>query len=415
MAFRKFHGITMAANSFIENLNVERLSADPSPVSPGRLWYNDTTKQLKYSTLDAAGAVIVMAFISDSEVATQMATYDANIQAQIATEHTTINASIAALGNAFNYVGAVDGAALQGSGFDLDALPAGSQDIGDYHKVTTSGYFTYLAADGITPIELYANLNDGVVKNTAGGWDIIDNTNAVSSGTAGEIAVTGSVDTGFVIALDAAFTARMSTAEAGIVTLNADIVTSRAIEGTLASLLTTDKTNLVAAINEVQTEADANAAAGVANAANITTNAAGIATNATDLATETARATAAENANAAAIVTESTDRTAADAALQVQVDDIVAAAGDGAAALQTKINAKVAIYNAAAAALTHTFNHGLVGEDLSVELWVKDTVTGKFYNDSALVEMDPVLTTITVPLQVSSIIKLIVEDKTALV
>lgn len=57
--FPKFHGITLAANSWIENANFERLAADPVPVSAGRVWFNTTDKALKYSSLDANGAVVI--------------------------------------------------------------------------------------------------------------------------------------------------------------------------------------------------------------------------------------------------------------------------------------------------------------------------------------------------------------------
>ena len=54
-----FHGITLANGAFVENLHVERLASDPIPVSAGRIWYNTTQKRLKFSTLDATGAVAV--------------------------------------------------------------------------------------------------------------------------------------------------------------------------------------------------------------------------------------------------------------------------------------------------------------------------------------------------------------------
>jgi len=59
MAFPKFHGITLANNSWVENFYVERLAADPMPISAGRIWYNTAQNTLKYSSFDSGGAVIV--------------------------------------------------------------------------------------------------------------------------------------------------------------------------------------------------------------------------------------------------------------------------------------------------------------------------------------------------------------------
>ena len=44
--FTRIHGIALANNSWIENLSVERLVADPVPAQPGRVWFNVTEKTL---------------------------------------------------------------------------------------------------------------------------------------------------------------------------------------------------------------------------------------------------------------------------------------------------------------------------------------------------------------------------------
>lgn len=66
MAFQKAHGLTIAQNGFIEHLVVESLSSDPTLVDAGRFWFNETEKQLKFSTLDGGGGVIVRT-IKDKE------------------------------------------------------------------------------------------------------------------------------------------------------------------------------------------------------------------------------------------------------------------------------------------------------------------------------------------------------------
>jgi hypothetical protein len=60
--FIKFHGITLANNSWVENLHVERLASDPVPAQPGRIWMNTTTKRMKFSSLNDVGAVVVFDF-----------------------------------------------------------------------------------------------------------------------------------------------------------------------------------------------------------------------------------------------------------------------------------------------------------------------------------------------------------------
>ncbi len=62
MAFPKFHGITLANNSWIENVVVESLASDPVAANAGRVWYNTTSKTWNASFLDAGGAVVVRTF-----------------------------------------------------------------------------------------------------------------------------------------------------------------------------------------------------------------------------------------------------------------------------------------------------------------------------------------------------------------
>ena len=81
--------------------------------------------------------------------------------------------------------------------------------------------------------------------------------------------------------------------------MGSDVKALTLAQGQLSALNTTTKTSLVAAINEVDSHADANAAAIAAETSRATAAEAQIAS---DLSDEVARATAAEQANAAAIV-----------------------------------------------------------------------------------------------------------------
>jgi hypothetical protein len=112
----------------------------------------------------------------------------------------TLDARVDALGAAFNYVGLLSGATAGGAdaenAFDLSTLPAGGKDAGDYYKVGADGWFKV----GEEGEAFFVKSQDGLVFNTTGGVDIIDNTN--SKVLAGQnIAVTGSTDTGFTVAL----------------------------------------------------------------------------------------------------------------------------------------------------------------------------------------------------------------------
>jgi len=78
----KFHGLKLADNSYIENMRIEQLSADPTPTEPGRLWYNTTDKVFKFSSLDAQGAVQIQQAVSLAELQAEVATLNASITAE---------------------------------------------------------------------------------------------------------------------------------------------------------------------------------------------------------------------------------------------------------------------------------------------------------------------------------------------
>ena len=205
--------------------------------------------------------------------------------------------AITNLGNAFNYVGLVAGGANSASATDLTALA--ETDAGDYYKVSSSGEFT---ADG-GATTFYANQNDGLVFNTNGGVDKIDNTNSEVSEAGGNVGVTvsGSSDTGFVI--------DSSVVDGQISQLNADLTTETnariAADGALQANIDAETAARIAADNNLQTQ--------------ITDNDNDIAQLQNDLLAESnARQTEDQNLQNA-INAEATARANADAGLQAQI------------------------------------------------------------------------------------------------
>lgn len=382
--FQTYHGIALAANSWIQNLVIEPVTVDPTPVGPARAWYNSTEKALKFSSLDAGGAVIVETVATGAEVqavvdaltalgarvsgiegnyvkkdgsvaftgdidagGNKLTNVAAGTAATDGVNYGQLQAAIGSLANAFKYIGTVSGGQDAGTAFDLTNVS--DQTVGAYYKVAAAGYFKV----GTEGSAFYANLNDGLVFNVSSGVDIVDNTNSTVAGTAGFIAVTGSADTGFTVDIDNTFKVRVTTLESG---LAAEIARAQAAEGDLSTLTTANKTSLVAAINSevsratsaettlqgnIDAEATARDAADTAlgnkigTLANLTTSVKTDIVSA--LNSEVSRATAAEGANASAISAEVTRATGVEAGLRTDLDAEVARAEAAESALSSDI------------------------------------------------------------------------------
>ena len=190
-----------------------------------------------------------------------------------------VDTKVATLGNAFNYIGALAGGADAANAYVLEdnIIPA-DRSAGDYYKVTTAGYFVMVNGD--TANAAYFNVNDGLVFNTAGDFDKIDNTDSVVTGTVSEITVTGTVDTGFVVGIDGAYT----TARQQEVSDEANARTL-ADEGLAQDI--SDETNARVAADAVLTSdlanTNANVALVAADVANNTANIASLNSRVTDL------------------------------------------------------------------------------------------------------------------------------------
>ena len=117
---------------------------------------------------------------------------------------TDLDTAISALGSVFHYVGDVSSATTP-----LDLTTLSDTTTGAYYKVDADGAYT----DGATTFN--AKVGDAFVK-TSTGWQKLDNVDAVVNGTTFEIAVTGDENAGYTVAIDSAFSGRVSTAETDI-------------------------------------------------------------------------------------------------------------------------------------------------------------------------------------------------------
>ncbi|MFW9605133.1 MAG: hypothetical protein ACMV0I_00970 [Pseudomonas sp.] len=451
--FRRVHGLSLVGNSYIENLHFEPVTQDPIPVRAGRVWFNTTEKLYKFSTLDDTGAVVVNAFASREEtlasiealnvrvtaledsyvnkngsvaftgdvnagghkvvnVATPTADTDAATKAYVDSGISDVQAAVSALGNAFNYVGTVDGGTAEAP-FDLATLS--EKDTGDYYKVSVSGYFKVGSGNAFV-----ANANDGLAFNLAGGVDIIDNTNSAVSGTASEIAVTGSTDTGFVVAIDAAFKARVSTIEDETTSLQSELDATQQGAGlgtdgvysapqnanyiASATSLANADFKLDAAIKAAdnralakeqeladsigtETQRAQNAESGLQDELDATQDGAGLnadgsysaPTNSHYLAAATNLSDATSKLDTA-LKDESDRALTAEADLQTAINDVAALAGEGTSALKNAINAQQMFFQSSAPALQHIITHNMGTRALLIDPYAKGE-DGLFRND----------------------------------
>jgi len=66
-----FNGIELSAGTSIINCHIENLDQDPPIIeSAGRIWYNSSEKNFKYSTLDSSDNYTIQVFPDFSELAT---------------------------------------------------------------------------------------------------------------------------------------------------------------------------------------------------------------------------------------------------------------------------------------------------------------------------------------------------------
>lgn len=311
-----------------------------------------------------------VAFTGDQSLAGHKVTNVGNgVDGGDAVNKSQLDAAIAALGNAFDYVGTLT-AGSQATPFDLSTLT--TAHAGSYYKNTADGYFT----DGTNTFRAFAN--DGIVKNTTGGWDVLAHADTVVAGTANFVTVTGDINAGFTVDVDSNFKGRVSTLESG---LSSEISRATAAEGVLTGDLAAEvsratgaegvlTTNLSAEVSRAQ-GAEATLTSNLASEVTRATTAEGVLT--TNLGNEVTRAQGAEATLTTNLAAEVTRATGAEAALaadlasevtRAQGVEVTLAAAD--AALTTRYEGGFYEYNGAASATTHNITHGIGTKYVSV-------------------------------------------------
>jgi len=237
----------------------EQAEATRATAAEGALQTALTAEVAAREAGDQVNADAIAAEVSRAQAA------EAGIDGRLTTVETTfattasVDAKISALGDVFEYVGLVDLGADEANAFDMSTLS--QKDAGDYYKVNTAGFFK----NGAEGTVLHANEGDGLLFNSLGAIDILDNTDFTVVGSAGFTEVSGSKDIGYTVDLDAAFKGRVSTLESG---LSAETARAQAAETQLASDLSAEAARAVAAETALDSRLDSvEAAAGAGSEA----------------------------------------------------------------------------------------------------------------------------------------------------
>jgi hypothetical protein len=190
---------TGAESTLTVSLNTESARAQAAELA-----LQNRVSTIEVTYINKNGSV---AFTGDLDLASNLIqNVAAPVDATDATNKLYVDTKVSNLGSVFEYVGTVSPSVTP----NLDSLA--KKDTGDYYRVTVKGTFTYSGGS------LSANAGDGVVRNTVGGWDLIDNTDPVVSGTADRLTVTGDATDGYVADIASTYVGQNTIITLGTVT-----------------------------------------------------------------------------------------------------------------------------------------------------------------------------------------------------
>lgn len=325
--FPVFHGITLAANAYVENLHLEILSSDPMPVAAGRLWFNSTDKVVRYSALDSTGAVVIRTIKDAESAAVELAA----VQASIASEQTRAAAAETQLTS--DLAAEVTRAQAEENRLDLKI---------DQTKADILGGIPPALLDTIKELANALHDNPDIINVLEGMIGTVQNNlnTEVARAEAAEMALGGRIgqeisDRTAADAAEAATRAAADTALDNRVTTLEGQVNGKI--GDLNNLNTSFKGNLVGAINEVNTNVSNEAARAAAAEAGLSS----------DIAAEASRAQAAEAGLFGDITSEAVSRAAADIALGSRIDSEISDRQAAVSTVNGRIDTEVADRQAA--------------------------------------------------------------------
>jgi hypothetical protein len=332
------HSPRLATGSAFQNFVLEQLAADPVDPGVGRVWTTTDGTTIKFTTL-VGGNIVVNSVSSKAELDAAIEDLDTELRDYIGTE-------ISKLNGAFIYISEFAPGVDVPNTFDLDTLPV--KLSGSYYKAANDGYVTFNA------VAKFLKAGDAIVFNSVGGYDVNDNSNTEVQGTADEITVTGSTDTGFVISLHATLKATLTTLSTTLTTLSGHVDNVK----TAAGLSATGTLAAFTGANFIGAEASLRAAL-------------------VKLDTELARV---EEESGAGLVVE--------------------------------LNSRVSRYTAAEALTVHTIPHSFGTDMLSVSVSCWDETAQRWYND--VVGVSHNATNVIIESDSAQIVRVIIENKTAI-